>query len=74
MHLMQFYSTSQVWIYGGSFNSGSADLPVYDGKALASYGDVIVVSFNHRVGSLGFLTTGDDRFQGRSIRIKCVYS
>ena len=43
---------------------------MYDGKALASYGDVVVVSFNYRVGSLGYLATGDDRFKGRSIEFK----
>ncbi|WP_372785239.1 carboxylesterase/lipase family protein [Phenylobacterium sp.] len=43
-----------VWIYGGSFDHGSAGYPVYDGARLARRG-VVVVSFNYRVGVLGFM-------------------
>jgi para-nitrobenzyl esterase len=43
-----------VYIYGGGFNSGSGQVPVYDGEALAAKG-VLVVSMNYRVGVLGFL-------------------
>ena len=43
-----------VWIYGGGFNSGSGDVPVYDGAGLAAQG-VVMVTFNYRVGLLGFL-------------------
>jgi para-nitrobenzyl esterase len=43
-----------VWIYGGGFGSGSGDVPIYDGEALAAKGDVMV-SFNYRLGALGFL-------------------
>lgn len=42
-----------VWIYGGAFIGGAAREPVYDGAALARH-NVIVVSFNYRVGRLGF--------------------
>ena len=35
-----------------------------DGKALAAHGDVIVVSFNYRLGAFGFLSTGDGRIKG----------
>jgi para-nitrobenzyl esterase len=43
-----------VWIYGGSFLSGSGAYPFYSGDNLAQKG-VIVVTFNYRLGSLGFL-------------------
>ncbi len=42
-----------VWIYGGGFNSGSGDVPVYDGAGLASKG-LVTVTFNYRVGIFGF--------------------
>jgi para-nitrobenzyl esterase len=42
-----------VWIYGGSFRNGSSAYPLYDGVELAKH-DVIVVSFNYRLGRLGF--------------------
>ena len=44
-----------VYIYGGGFNEGSGAVPVYDGEGLASKG-LVVVTFNYRVGILGFFT------------------
>ena len=43
-----------VWIHGGGFILGSANLPGYDGEALARAG-VVLVSINYRLGLLGFL-------------------
>jgi para-nitrobenzyl esterase len=43
-----------VWIYGGSFQNGSASTPFYRGDQLAKRG-VIVVGINYRVGVMGFL-------------------
>jgi para-nitrobenzyl esterase len=43
-----------VWIYGGSFTRGGASQRVFDGARLASRG-VIVVTFNYRLGTLGYL-------------------
>jgi para-nitrobenzyl esterase len=43
-----------VWIYGGGFVQGSADVAIYDGQGLASKG-LVVVTFNYRLGILGFL-------------------
>ncbi len=43
-----------VWIHGGAFVIGSGSLPFTDGTVLARR-DVIVVSFNYRLGPLGFV-------------------
>lgn len=45
-----------VWIYGGSFQDGSARL--YDGSALAGLHDVVVVIPNYRLNAFGFLSFG----------------
>lgn len=43
-----------VWIQGGGYLIGMSSLPEYDGARLARDGDVIVVTFNYRVGVEGF--------------------
>lgn len=43
-----------VWIHGGAFRNGASAEPVFDGVDLAKHG-VVVVSFNYRLGWLGFL-------------------
>ncbi len=43
-----------VWIHGGGFQFGSSASPVTDGTGLAALG-AVVVSFNYRLGVLGFL-------------------
>jgi para-nitrobenzyl esterase len=52
-----------VFIHGGAFVFGSGSAPVFDGSALASKG-VIVVTFNYRLGALGFLTTDNVSVHG----------
>lgn len=42
-----------VWIHGGAFVNGSGS--VYNGSWLASRGDIVVVTVNYRLGTLGFL-------------------
>ena len=42
-----------VWIHGGGYTAGSGTMKLYDGKALARRG-VIVVTLNYRLGWLGF--------------------
>lgn len=45
-----------VWLHGGGYAAGSGqELPSYDGTSLASTGDVVVVTLNHRLNVLGFL-------------------
>jgi len=46
-----------VWIHGGGLVSGTAADPLYDGSALARDG-VTVVTFNYRLGALGWLAGG----------------
>lgn len=50
-----------VWIHGGGFISGTSAAPVCDGARLSARGDIVVVSFNYRVGALGFLYLDDER-------------
>ncbi|MFF3348799.1 carboxylesterase/lipase family protein [Streptomyces sp. NPDC002779] len=47
-----------VWIYGGAYKLGSADDPAYDGGRLSRDGDLVVVTFNYRVGIEGFARIG----------------
>lgn len=45
-----------VWFHGGGYTNGSAIEGVaYDGKNLSEYGDVVVVTVNHRLNVLGYL-------------------
>ena len=45
-----------VWIQGGAFIGGASAVPLYDARRLAARGDVVVVTFDYRVGMLGFST------------------
>jgi len=47
-----------VWIHGGGFQFGSSANPAHEGGPLAARG-VVVVSFNYRLGVLGFLAHRD---------------
>ena len=42
-----------VWLHGGGWQSGSGSCFIYDGTNLASRGDVVVVTINHRLGAHG---------------------
>ena len=42
-----------VWLYGGAYNEGGGSSPFSHGDYLADKG-VVMVTFNYRVGSLGF--------------------
>lgn len=47
------------WCHGGGFTTGSGIQPAYEGKNLAEFGDVVVVSVTHRLGALGYLYLAD---------------
>ena len=45
-----------VWMHGGGFTNGaSMESYAYDGRSLSEFGDVVVVSVNHRLNILGTL-------------------
>ena len=44
-----------VSFHGGGWQTGSGNGPMYDGANLASYGDVVVVTVNHRLAANGYL-------------------
>ena len=45
-----------VWMHGGGFTNGSSmESYAYDGKNLSEFGDVVVVSVNHRLNIIGTL-------------------
>lgn len=43
-----------IYIHGGAYNTGSGSSPVTDGARLATYGDVVVVTLNHRLNAFGY--------------------
>ncbi|XP_070191192.1 cholinesterase-like [Littorina saxatilis] len=51
-----------VYIHGGGFIIGTGD--IFEGDVLAAEGHVVVVTFNYRLGALGFLATGDNSSLG----------
>ncbi|KAK9532855.1 hypothetical protein VZT92_010220 [Zoarces viviparus] len=61
---------TMVWIYGGGFLAGSStgvgflDNYLYSGQEIADRGNVIVVTLGYRVGTMGFLSTGESDLPG----------
>ncbi|XP_029300719.1 LOW QUALITY PROTEIN: bile salt-activated lipase-like [Cottoperca gobio] len=59
-----------VWIFGGGFLAGGSmganflQNYLYSGQELADRGNVIVVTLAYRVGTLGFLSTGESDLPG----------
>ena len=49
-----------VWIHGGGFTSGSAiEHKGYEADGLCTVGDVVVVSINHRLNSIGYMNMAE---------------
>ncbi|KAL2721606.1 esterase FE4-like, partial [Vespula maculifrons] len=54
-----------VWIHGGNWNSGFGNSDFYGPDFLVEQ-DVVVVTFNYRLGAIGFLNTGDEHAPGNA--------
>lgn len=48
-----------VYFHGGAYSNGSVADPLNNGAILAAYGDVVVVTVNHRLNALGYLYMPD---------------
>jgi para-nitrobenzyl esterase len=48
-----------VWLHGGGFAVGSGSGAPFDGTRLCTRGDVVVVTLNHRLNTLGYLYLGE---------------
>lgn len=57
-----------VWIYGGSFLDGSNNASVY-GPDFFMEQDVVLVTFNYRLGALGTIILSYNRLTSFSIQI-----
>ncbi len=52
------------WIHGGAFTGGTGSDSTFEGSALASRGDVVLVTINYRLSTLGFLALNDGKTNG----------
>lgn len=52
-----------IWIYGGGFVSGDSTKDNYGPEFLIEE-NIVLVTFNYRLGPMGFLSTGDDVMPG----------
>jgi para-nitrobenzyl esterase len=48
-----------VMFHGGGWETGSGNFPGFDGANLARFGDVVVVTVNHRLASFGYVNLVD---------------
>lgn len=51
-----------LYIHGGAYNTGSGSSAVTDGARLAAYGDVVVVTLNHRLNAFGYAYLAEHGF------------
>ncbi|KAL1635956.1 hypothetical protein SLS58_010007 [Diplodia intermedia] len=52
------------WIHGGAFVGGTGSDSTFDGGNMASRGDVVVVTINYRLSTLGFLALDGGELNG----------
>ncbi|KAI0739014.1 carboxylesterase from carbohydrate esterase [Daedaleopsis nitida] len=52
------------WIHGGAFTGGTGSDSTFESSGLASRGDVVVVTINYRLSTLGFLSLNDGKTNG----------
>ena len=52
------------WIHGGAFTGGTGADPTFDGGPMASRGDVVLVTTNYRLSTIGFLALDDGKTNG----------
>ncbi|KAF2684484.1 cholinesterase [Lentithecium fluviatile CBS 122367] len=53
-----------LWIHGGGFTSGYGSDTTFDGGNMASRGDVVVVTINYRLSTLGHLALDNTTLRG----------
>jgi carboxylesterase type B len=53
-----------LWIHGGGFLTGFGSDTTFDGGNMASRGDVVVVTVNYRLSTLGFLALDNTSLKG----------
>lgn len=53
-----------LWIHGGGFTGGYGSDTTFDGGNMASRGDVVVVTINYRLSTLGFLALDNTTMRG----------
>ncbi|KAG5513761.1 hypothetical protein PMAC_000799 [Pneumocystis sp. 'macacae'] len=61
-----------VWIHGGSFVRGDVSQPYHDPSHLAASQHVVVVSFNYRLGMLGFWGSRNQAIKDQITLLKWV--
>lgn len=67
------YFFGGAFLVGGSQGANFLDNYLYSGEEIADRGNVIVVTANYRVGTLGFLSTGDSDMPGENEKIHIIY-
>lgn len=62
--MKEFLKPVIFWIHGGGFLIGTGADPNFDGGNMASRGDVVLVTINYRLSTLGFLSMDDGETNG----------